>query len=166
VYSCHGSKHGKGVAILFNPQLKVLVENQICCENSRILIPQLSIDNQKFICANIYDPNNDNAQIVFFKKLRSLLKQFPCGDFNCPLTKTDKEGGRDVSSKRNVASEIEQLMGILDLDDVWRTLHPEEKQFTSRTYDLKIKCRLDWLITCQLLQKSPVQKRQIKHVAH
>ena len=151
----------------------MLVENQICCENGRILILQFSIDDQEFICANIYAPNNDNAQIIFFKQLRSLLEQFPSdniivgGDFNCPLSKTDKEGGRDVSSRRNVASEIEQLMCIFDLDDVWRTLHPEEKQYTWRTSDLKIKCRLDyWLIARQLSQKSPVQKCEIKHAAH
>ena len=40
--------------------------------------------------------------------------------------------------EKNVAGEIEQLMCILDLDDVWRTLHPDEKQFTLRTSDLKI----------------------------
>ena len=138
-----------------------------------ILILQFSIDDQEFICANIHAPNNDNAQIIFFKQLRSLLEQFPSdniivgGDFNCPLSKTDKEGGRVVSSRRNVASEIEQLMCIFGLDDVWRTLHPEEKQYTWRTSDLKIKCRLDyWLIARQLSQKSPVQKCEIKHAAH
>ena len=173
MYFCHGSKHSKGVAILFNPRLKVLVENQICCENGRILILQFSIDAHEFMCANIYAPNNDNAQIIFFKQLRSLLEQFPShniivgGDFNCPLSKIDKEGGRDVSSRRNVASEIKQLMCIFDLDDVWRTLHPEEKQYTWRTFDLKIKCRLNyWLIACQLSQKSPVRKCEIKHAAH
>ena len=58
-------------------------------------------------------------------------------------------------------------MGILDLDDVWRTLHPEEKQFTWRTCDLKIKCRLDYcLIARHLLLNSPVQKCEIKHAAH
>ena len=97
VFFCHGSKHSKGVAILFNPRLKVLVENQICCESGRILILQFSIDDQKFICANIYTPNNDNAQIIFFKQLRSLLEQFASdniivgGDFNCPLSKTIKK---------------------------------------------------------------------------
>ena len=40
--------------------------------------------------------------------------------------------------ERIVAGEIEQLMCILDLDDVWRTLHPDEKQFTLRRSDLKI----------------------------
>ena len=122
------------------------------------------------MCAKIYAPNNGNMQIIFFKQLRSLLERFPSiivgGDFNCPLSKTDKEGGRDVSLRRIVA-EIKQFMCILDLDNVWRTLHPEEKQFTCRTSDLKIKCRLDyWLIACHLLQKSLVQKCEIKHAAH
>ena len=173
VYFSHGSKQSKGVAILFDSRLKVLVGNQICCENGRILILQFCIDDQKFVCANIYAPNNGNAQVIFFKQLKSLLQQFPSdsiivgGDFNCPLSKTDKEGGRDISSRKNVASEIEQLMCILDLNDVWRTLHPGEKQFTWRTSDLKIKCRLDyWLIARRLLQKCPVQKCEIKHAGH
>ena len=81
----------------------MVVENQICCENGRIVILQFCIDDQKFICANIYAPNNDNTQVMFFKQLRSLLEQFPSdniivgGDFNCPFSKIDKEGGRNVS---------------------------------------------------------------------
>ena len=93
---------------------------------------QFCIVDEKFVCANIYAPNNGNAQVICFKQHRSLLQQFPSdssivgGDFNCPLSKTDKEGGRDISSRKNVAGEIEQLMCILDLNDVWRTLHPGE----------------------------------------
>ena len=80
---------------------------------------------------------------------------------------TDKEGGCNISSRKNVTSEIEQLLCILDVDDVWRTLHSREKQFTWRTSDLKIKCRLDyWLIARHLLQTCPVQKCEIKHAAH
>ena len=42
-----------------------------------------------------------------------------------------------------------------------------EKQFTWRTSDSKIKCRLDyWLIARQLSKKSPVQLCEIKHAAH
>ena len=54
MYFRHGSKHSKGVAILFNPLLEVLVENQICCDNGRILIMPFCIDDQKFTCANIH----------------------------------------------------------------------------------------------------------------
>ena len=39
VYFCHGSKHSKGVAILFNPRFKVLVENQICCKKRQDSYP-------------------------------------------------------------------------------------------------------------------------------
>ena len=65
------------------------------------------------------------------------------GDFNFPLSKTDKEWGSDVSSRKDVASEMEQLTCIkLDLYDVWRTLHPDEKHFTLRTSDLKDKIQI------------------------
>ena len=111
MYFCHGHEHSKGVAVLFNPRLQVLVENQICCNNGRLLILQFCIDDQKFICANIYGPNNDNAQIIFFKQIRSLLEQFPNdnmiagGDLKCPFHKIDKEGGRDVSSRSQMLLE-------------------------------------------------------------
>ena len=142
-------------------------------ESSPVVISTCSVFAVKELPSTPTATFDDNAQIIFFKQLRSLLEQFPSdniivgGDFNCPLSKTDKEGGRDVSSRRNVAREIEQLMFNFDLDDVWRTLHPEEKQYTWRTSDLKIKCRLDyWLIARQLSPKSPVRKCEIKHAAH
>ena len=81
----------------------MLVENQISSEDGRILILRLCIDDQKFTCVNIYAPNEAYAQVTFFKQLRSLLQQFSGnniiigGDFNCPLSKRDKEGGRDFS---------------------------------------------------------------------
>ena len=65
------------------------------------------------------------------------------GDFNFPSSKTDKERGSDVSSRKDVASEMEQLTCIkLDLDDAWRTLHPDGKHFTLRTSDLKNKIQI------------------------
>ena len=45
------------------------------------------------------------------------------GDFNCPLSKEDKEGGRDFSHKHHVAEEIKSLMCSLDLEDEGRKLH-------------------------------------------
>jgi len=42
IYFCHGSKHSKGVAILFNPKLRVEIEQQIQSEDGRILIPPCS----------------------------------------------------------------------------------------------------------------------------
>ena len=81
------------------------------------------------------------------------------GDFNCPFAKDDKEGGRDLSSKKNVVAKVKLLLSSLDLEDIWRKLHPNDKQFTWRTRDQKIKCRLDHrLVSKHLLRQSPVCK--------
>ena len=56
---------------------------------------------------------------------------------------------------------------LLNLEDAWRSLHPKEKDFTWRTLGLKIKCRFDyWLITKEFLQKSLVQRCDIKYAPH
>jgi len=61
------------------------------------------------------------------------------GYFNCLLSENNKEGGRDISLKKNVKDEIQNLTHLLNLEDAWRSLHPKEKDFTWRTPDLKIK---------------------------
>ena len=71
--------------------------------------------------------------------MQNLLQQFSGenvivgGDLICPFAKDDKEGGRDPSSKKYVVAEVKLLLSSLDLEDVWRKLHPNDKQFTWRT---------------------------------
>ena len=167
IYFCHGSKHSKGVAILFNPKFRVEIEQQIQSEDGRILILQVQVDDLK----HIYTPNDTSSQITFFRHVQNLLQQFSGeniilgGDFNCPFAKDDKEGGRDLSSRKNVVAEVKLLLSSLDLEDVWRKLHPNDKQFTWRTPDQKIKCRLDyWLVSKHLLRQSPVTFRSPRTV--
>ena len=120
--------------------------------------------------AQMFTHRIDNqAQIKFFSKLKEHLERLQSeniimgGDFNCLLSENDKEGGRDTSFKTNVIDEIENLISLLNLENVWRSLHPKEKEFTWRTRDLKIKCRLDLirLITKDFMQKSLVQSCEI-----
>ena len=64
-------------------------------------------------------------------------------------------------------AELKLLLSSLDLEDVWRKLYPDDKQFTWRTPDHKIKCRLDyWLVSKHLLQQSPVFKCHIQIAPH
>ena len=82
--------------------------------------------------------------------MQNLLQQFSGediiigGDFNSPFAKDDKEGGRDLSSKKNLVVELKLLLSSLGLEDVWRKLHPNDKQFTWQMPDQKIKYRLDY----------------------
>ena len=70
------------------------------------------IDDTKLVCANIYAPNDPRAQHRFYLHLNDILQKFSSesiilgGDYNCPLSKEDKEGGRDFSHKYHVAEEI------------------------------------------------------------
>ena len=154
IYFNHGSKHSKGVAILFDPKLTVTVKKEIKSDDGRIIILETNIDDEISVLVNIYAPNNIHALQMFFKKLSEMLRNyadsliFIGGDFNCPLSNEDKKGGQDLSSKKNVITRIKQLMGSFDLVDIWRYLNPRENQFTWSSSDLKVKCRLDyWLIS-------------------
>ena len=66
IYFCHGSKHSKGVAILFNPKLRVEIE-QIQSQDSRLLILRVQVDDLKLVCANIYTPNDTSSQVTFIR---------------------------------------------------------------------------------------------------
>ena len=154
IYFNHENKHSKGVAILFDPKLTVTVKKEIKSDDGRIIILQTNIDDEISVLINIHAPNNIHAQQIFFKKLSEMLRSyanfliFIGGDFNCPLANEDKMGGQDLSSKKNVITEIKQLMGSFDLVNIWRYLNHRENQFTWSSSDLKVKCRLDyWLIS-------------------
>ena len=110
--------------------------------------------------------NDPTAQCNFYRNVRDTLQQFPSdgliigGDFNCPLNEQDKEGGRKISTRANSSLLIKELMETFDLSDVWRELHPNEKQFTWATPDRKIQCRLDYWLVFKGVAKS-VNKAEI-----
>ena len=74
------------------------------------------IDDTKLVCANIYAPNDPGAQHRFYLHVNNILQKFSSeriilgSDSNCPVSKEDKEGGRDFSHKYHVAEEIKSLM--------------------------------------------------------
>jgi len=59
------------------------------------------------------------------------------GNFNCPFAEDDKEENRHLLSKKNIVAEIKVLLFSLGLEDAWRKLYPNDKQFTWRTPDKK-----------------------------
>lgn len=76
IHFSHGSKHSKGVAILFNPKLHVSSETLLQSEDGRILILRVVIEDLTFLCVNVYAPNDTQAQVKFFSELKEHLEQF------------------------------------------------------------------------------------------
>ena len=84
------------------------------------------------------------------------------GDFNCPITSADKAGGSSVLKKKKVIDEVNSLCQGFQLQDIWRSQHPNQTQYTWRNKSFKIQCRLDyWLVSRDL--SSLVIKSDIIH---
>jgi len=104
----HGSKHSRGVMILFRPSLCKEVLNLFADKNGRFLIVDAAVDDDEFCFVNIYAPNDQNQQITFYEKIPNSIPTRESdriligGCFNCPLAASDKFGGKDVQSKKAV----------------------------------------------------------------
>ena len=107
--------------ILFNPKLPMHVDDIIADENGRFLLLKVTVYDTEIQLCNIYSPNNNSDQKVFYSNLLNILKHHSDhkiivgGDFNCALTPCDKIGGSDVNKKNNVISEIRNLCSSLKL---------------------------------------------------
>ena len=120
IYANHGTNHSKGVAILFNPKLNFALESIQRDQNGRVIILSIVLDGNKFVLANVYSPNDQNAQRSFFANVSSLLHPFANeniilgGDFNCCMSAEDKSGGNPFTSKQHVINEIKKPSELLE----------------------------------------------------
>ena len=116
--------------------------------------------------ANIYAPNDNTNKVNFFKNLQERLRDFSddnmiiAGDFNCPLTTLDENGEKQVGVKTSVINEIQKIMSLHGLSDVWRNLFPQQTSFTWRDEALKVRSRLDYFLVSKVF-KSNIHKYDI-----
>ena len=89
----HGSKHSKGVMILFKPSLNVDILEITVDKNGRFLVANININQDNLCLVNIYAPNDQNQQVNFFDKIIDPIRRSSTnnillgGDFNCPFTR-------------------------------------------------------------------------------
>ena len=136
IFYSHGSKHSRGVATLMRPTVRSENISTTCDRNGRVLIVNLTIQDEEFCLANIYAPNDQNLQVDFYTQLTRKLRPYVNsnlvlgGDFNCPLENIDKKGGKDISSRKNVIQSIVEMSNNLNLVDIWRLQHLSDERFT------------------------------------
>ena len=112
IFFAHGSKHSRGVMILFRPSLSKEVLNVTANKNGRFIIINTTVNEDELCLINIYAPNDQNQQITFYQKLTDSIRSCQTdkiligGDFNCPLSAADKFGGKDIKSKKSVIQSI------------------------------------------------------------
>lgn len=135
VYSAScGRKKKRGVAILFNKSVYYNNEKVFQDDEGRYVMVIGTIGGKKITILNIYAPNEDCPH--FFKKIATLLADksegviIMGGDFNCTLdSKLDRlPATRKPQSK--MSKGLSDMMKELGLVDIWRQLHPNERDFT------------------------------------
>jgi exonuclease III len=156
MYFSHGSNHSKGVFILIRDNLDFQLNSIKYDENGRYIFLQASVQDSSFLFVNIYAPNKENEQCIFFQNLNNLLIEelssniephiIVGGDFNV-FSNTDLDCSGSKPTVKKSAKNIDDIKLTFDLVDIWRLRNPDKKTFSWRQKSPIIQRRLDyWLI--------------------
>ena len=158
IYFSHGDTQSRGVAILINRSLKVVVHNINTDKEGRYIIMYATINKKKFILANIYAPNIDDTQ--FFSNAFDIVKRYSPdytiigGDFNVALNPLLDRQGTHVNHDKS-ATWLNMHFDNNELVDIWRHFNKEKVGFTWRKHykhrNITQFSRLDYLIISESL---------------
>ena len=158
IWFSHYNSRARGVAILFSKTLPITVHNIINDEYGRFVILYVSVENKKFVLANIYAPNEDNPN--FFNTCFGEIDRFRpdykivAGDLNLVLDLiVDKQGGTPTTHSNSVKV-VKEYMQNNELVDIWRIMHPDILRYTWKKIKPKpIFERLDYILVSEVLQQ-------------
>ena len=161
-FFAHGTNHSRGVSILFNDKLDVQDIVVQCIFNGQLLMLRAKVHDTDLMLVNVYAATQRQYREGFFCRLNSeLIKHYKgnCelilgGDWNCVLNiSKDVQGTNNRYYKK--PTNLKKIMNIYALCDVWRLMHPGDKQYTWRNTSLKRASRLDfWLVTKEIKRKT------------
>ena len=112
---------------------------------------QIQLNDIKYMCINIYAPNEDKERINFFNGLSGIMYSKAVhenivlgGDFNVTLETIDKKS--KVNNIHKSAINVKDMMRKHFLVDIWRRKNPNTKKFTWSNEHKNVMCRLDYFL--------------------
>lgn len=134
IYQSTFSSKARGVALLIRGNVPFEHISTISDPNGRYLIVTGRILTQHVTLLNIYAPNFDDPG--FFRKVSNLVQDLSStrlivgGDFNTILdTYLDRLSSRPAIPS-NSSTTLNSLIRTMNLIDIWRLLHPTDKDFS------------------------------------
>ena len=162
----HGSSESRGVCIGFTKNLDVTFENISHDKKGRIIIVDLTLNDEKYQFINLYNANTESEQIETLHCLDNLLsnhnldgdyKPIFTGDLNLIFdTDFDALGGNPTLKTKSLIA-IKKLIDKLDVCDIFRVRYPNKKRFTFRQKTRAKKIihrRLDYIFLSNCLQEN------------
>ena len=133
LFFSHGKTNSCGVAIGFVGTKALNILNTKRDDLGRILAIEVKIDDSVFVLIDIYNANTESEQLLTLNDLINILETFEDiqeksvvlgGDFNRIFNPyLDSEGGKLVI-KRGTMAKLIQIVGTLDLCDIWSIRNP------------------------------------------
>lgn len=149
-HSTFGTVKSRGVSILISrsvPWKCVDVKTDL---EGRYLFLRGDIGGVEVTLANIYAPNSQ--QDHFITKTLDILEEFTRGqlilggDFNVPLIPTENTSSGHSSVSQTARKRIARSLHKTQLIDVWRLLHPTERDYTFYSSPHKQYSRINYFL--------------------
>lgn len=146
-YSSYAKGNSRGVAILLSNQVNFQFSSQICDKEGCYILVKGYIDHKEVTLLNVYRPPGKDKHLIktIFDLIATQISGvFICGgDWNIYLNPL-----LDASSKfkqmQSEAITVKRLLKELGMIDVWRNLHPLDKNYTFFSYSHLMHSRLDY----------------------
>lgn len=150
----HFTSAARGTITLFKKNTKIIYSNSDSA--GRLNMTQIQLNDTKYMCINIYAPNEERDRALFFSDLSGIIYNKAVrenivlgGDFNVTLETVDKKS--NVINVQKSALNVKHLMKKHGLVDIWRERNPKTKQFTWSNEHKNVMCRLDYFLISKSL---------------
>ena len=148
----HGDNSSCGAAVLIKPGLNIEIRDVKFCKRGRFVVVAVSLNGSHVTLASIYGPNTDDPSV--FQGLFEVCELIGDsnliigGDFNFRFDLTldhDSRARRIANNQRCRATVLEYMTGR-KLLDIWRTLHPNVRNFTYHQAGSRMRSRIDFFL--------------------
>lgn len=143
------SSKSRGVMILIHKKLHFVLLQQFKDDDGRLLCLQALINGVKVVLCNVYAPNKDEPKFIY--KINEMLGNIEGhvllgGDFNNVLDEYIDRSTINTALVTKTGLALKSLREDIGLEDIWRLVHPLEKEYTFYTHSHKTYSRIDYFL--------------------
>uniref|UniRef100_A0A3P8RWJ4 Reverse transcriptase domain-containing protein n=1 Tax=Amphiprion percula TaxID=161767 RepID=A0A3P8RWJ4_AMPPE len=143
------SSKSRGVMILIHKKLHFVLLQQFKDEDGRLLCLQALINGVKVVLCNVYAPNRDEPKFIY--KINEMLGNIEGhillgGDFNNVLDEYIDRSTINTTLTTKTGLALKSLREDIGLEDIWRLVHPLEKEYTFYSHSHKTYSRIDYFL--------------------